>query len=225
MVDKQAAVIRAMFAEVAPRYDFLNRLLSVRLDVRWRRRAARALAGAPEGPLLDLCSGTGDQALAVQRTLHRPVVAADFCLPMLALAARKGVDGLAADALALPFPTDRFAGATVAFGLRNVADLEAALGEIHRVLLPGGRLAALEFALPRGWVRPLYLFYFRHVLPRIGAWLSPRGSAYTYLPDSVSDFPQRGALTALLAREGFAEANWTDLSGGTVCLYSARKAA
>ncbi|HEX9668559.1 MAG TPA: ubiquinone/menaquinone biosynthesis methyltransferase [Thermoanaerobaculia bacterium] len=232
-IDKSGAAIRDMFAGVAPRYDLLNHLLSGSLDVVWRRRAAAALALPAGSRVLDLCAGTGDQALALRRH-GLAVTAADFCLPMLALARRKFASSgkgnerspapLAADALALPFPTGRLDGATVAFGLRNVADLDRALGELGRALRPGGRLVALEFAVPRPrLLRALYLFYFRRVLPRIGRLLSPRGSAYSYLPSSVLEFPQRGDFLDRLAAAGFAELSWRDLAGGTVCLYLGRR--
>jgi len=238
-LDKSGTAIRDMFAGVAPRYDLLNHLLSGSLDVVWRRRAAAAL-GLPAGArVLDLCCGTGDQALALGGRGLR-VAAADFCVPMLALARRKFArrqagsaprrDGrrpmpgpLAADALALPCPAGGFDGATVAFGLRNVADLDRALAELATALRPGGRLVVLEFALPRErLLRGLYLFYFRRLLPRIGALLSPRGSAYAYLPSSVLEFPQRGELLARLAGAGFDDLSCRDLAGGSVCLYAGR---
>jgi len=232
VLDKSGLAIRDMFAGVAPRYDLLNRLLSGRLDVLWRRRATAALEICPGDPVLDLCCGTGDQAIAVAARGAR-VSAADFCLPMLALARRKyqrlakapghrRPHGLAADALALPFADRSFRGATVSFGLRNVADLDAALRELHRVLAAGGQLVVLEFALPRNpLARRLYLFYFRHLLPRIGGWLSPRGSAYTYLPESVLEFPQREGFRQRLSQAGFDRSAHRDLTLGTVCLYSA----
>ncbi len=217
-----------MFAQIAPRYDLLNHLLSGSLDRLWRRRAARALGSPMEAPVLDLCSGTGDQALALTRRDHT-VVAADFCVPMLALAqskyARKNGSapaGLAANALELPFSDQAFAAVTVSFGLRNVAQLETALKEIHRVLAPTGKLVVLEFALPTAAaVRSLYQFYFRHLLPWIGRRVSASTNAYEYLPNSVPDFPQRQELTARMLSAGFGEASWRDLSGGTVCLYQA----
>jgi demethylmenaquinone methyltransferase/2-methoxy-6-polyprenyl-1,4-benzoquinol methylase len=226
-LDKSGSRIQEMFGAVAPRYDLLNHLLSGSLDVFWRRRAAAALAPGPGDLVLDLCCGTGDQAITLGRR-GAAVVAADFCLPMLALAERKydGAGeprprGLAGDALTLPFGSGRFAGATAAFGLRNVADLDAALAEVHRVLAPGGKAAFLEFALPRSAVvRGLYLFYFRRILPLIGRLVSPRGSAYTYLPDSVSEFPQRDGFLERMAAAGFDSLAWRDLSGGTVCLYT-----
>jgi demethylmenaquinone methyltransferase/2-methoxy-6-polyprenyl-1,4-benzoquinol methylase len=225
VLDKRRATIRDMFAVVAPRYDRLNRLLSGRLDVVWRRKAARALSLPRGEQVLDLCCGTGDQALTLTQRGYQ-VLAADFCVPMLAIARGKYRDqaapprGMAADALALPYRDGELDGATVSFGLRNVADLDLALRELARVLRPGGQLVVLEFALPaRQPVRGLYLFYFRHILPVIGRALSPHGSAYSYLPASVTEFPQRAGFVAHLAAAGFAPATWRDLTFGTVCLY------
>jgi demethylmenaquinone methyltransferase/2-methoxy-6-polyprenyl-1,4-benzoquinol methylase len=236
-VDKTGRAVQEMFAGVAPRYDLLNHLLSGALDVLWRRRSARALGLGRGARVLDLCSGTGDQAVAVGRRGAR-VAAADFCLPMLALSRPKfarlrrrgeGRGGgtaapLAADALRLPFADRGFDGATVSFGLRNVADLGRGLAELARVTAPGGRVAILEFALPRlAPVRAVYLFYFRRVLPAIGRLLSARGSAYSYLPASVMEFPQRDDLCAALRAAGFGAATWCDLALGTVCLYLGEK--
>lgn len=234
-VDRSGRAVRDMFAGVAPRYDLLNHLLSGALDVLWRRRSARALGLGAGARVLDLCSGTGDQAVAVGR--RGPwVAAADFCLPMLVLSRRKfarlrrrggaaGAAPLAADAQRLPFADGGFDGATVSFGLRNVADLGRGLAELARVTRPGARVAILEFALPRfAPVRALYLFYFRRVLPAIGRLLSPRGSAYSYLPASVVGFPQRDEFCAAMRRAGFARATWRDLALGTVCLYCGERA-
>lgn len=240
-LDKRPEAIRGMFERVAPVYDLLNHLLSASLDHVWRRKAARAIdLGA--APALDLCCGTGDQALALQRRGAR-VMAADFCLPMVALARRKfarrarrrstnGAAGrvampapMVADALKLPFPSARFKAATVSFGLRNVVDLDAAIGEIARVTASGGQLAVLEFAVPRlRPLRALYLFYFQRLLPRVGRWISRDGGAYSYLPASVLAFPQRQELADRFRAAGFDEARWEDLAGGIVCLYSARRA-
>lgn len=228
-IDKTGQAIRDMFAGVAPRYDLLNRLLSARRDVAWRKQAALALA-LPDGSLvLDLCCGTGDQALAVGREGYR-VVAADFCLPMLALArtkyqSRSGASplGLAGDTLLLPFPDRIFDGATVSFGLRNVADLPAALAEIARVLKPKGRIAFLEAAVPDNFLRRPYLWYFTRVLPWIGRLLSHRGSAYSYLPDSVLEFPQRQSFVNLMGQAGLTHGRWRNLSAGAVCLYTAQR--
>ena len=256
-LDKSGGAIRDMFAQVARRYDLLNHLLSAGLDLLWRRRSAAVAAlGLPPGALvLDLCSGTGDQAVALRRHGLR-VAAADFCLPMLALSRRKfrrrfpdaaggasgaaraagaarGVAGaaragaarrpapLAADALALPFPPGRFAAATVAFGLRNVADLDQALRQLAVALAPGGRLVVLEFAVPSlAPLRALYLFYFRRLLPLVGRLISDSSSAYDYLPSSVLGFPQRQAFLDRMGAAGFAELAWRDQAAGIVCLYS-----
>jgi demethylmenaquinone methyltransferase/2-methoxy-6-polyprenyl-1,4-benzoquinol methylase len=237
-LDKSGKAIRDMFAQVARRYDLLNHLLSAGLDLLWRRRAATAAAlGLPPGALvLDLCSGTGDQAVALRRHGLR-VAAADFCLPMLALSRRKfghrfpdaaaGASRrpapLAADALALPFPPGRFAAATVAFGLRNVADLDQALRQLAAALSPGARLVVLEFAVPTlAPLRALYLFYFRRLLPLVGRLLSDSSSAYEYLPSSVLAFPQRQGFLDRMAAAGFADLAWRDQAAGIVCLYSGR---
>jgi len=247
-LDKSGRAIRDMFAQVARRYDLLNHLLSAGLDLLWRRRAAAALDLPPGALVLDLCAGTGDQAVALARRGAR-VAAADFCLPMLALSRRKfrryfplrktaeeagrpprqprppqpprAPLPLAADALALPFPPGRFAAATVAFGLRNVADLDQALRQLAGVLAPGGRLVVLEFAVPSlGPLRGLYLLYFRRLLPLVGRLLSDSRSAYDYLPSSVLAFPQRQGFLDRMAAAGFADLAWRDQAGGIVCLYS-----
>jgi demethylmenaquinone methyltransferase/2-methoxy-6-polyprenyl-1,4-benzoquinol methylase len=240
-VDKRPEQIRAMFGRVAPAYDLLNHLLSASLDRRWRRRAARAwrplARGATTLPALDLCCGTGDQALALRAEGAR-VAAADFCLPMVALARRKFRDRsrrrpgpppspapLVADALELPFGSNSFGAATVSFGLRNVVDLDAALAEIRRVLAPGGQLLVLEFALPRrAALRALYLFYFRRLLPLVGRLISRDRAAYSYLPASVLQFPQRQGFVERMGSAGFADGAWDELAAGIVCLYSARRA-
>ena len=229
-LDKSDSTIREMFGAVAPRYDLLNRLLSARRDVAWRRLAAQVVADGPPGPVLDLCCGTGDLALAVGEH-GRSVVGADFCLPMLALAERKyerlkgtTPSGVAADAQRLPFPGRHFAGLTVAFGLRNVSSLDTALAEMARTLVPGGRVAVLEFAVPRQRLfRRAYLLYFQKLLPRIGAVFSARGAAYRYLPDSVVEFPQRDDFLDRMRTAGFVDTAWRDLSGGIVCLYTASR--
>lgn len=229
-LDKNPKAIQDMFSAVAPRYDMLNRVLSARRDVAWRRAAAAALRLPAGSRVLDLCCGTGDQALAV-RDSQSSVVAADFSLSMLGLAARKIAplsrlrpQLLAADSLRMPFESAVFDGVTVSFGLRNVESLQLALNEIARLLVPGGKVAILEFAVPeRALLRKLYLTYCQNLLPRIGAWMSPRGSAYQYLPDSVMTFPQRREFTQQLTEVGIIDTAWSDLSGGIVCLYTGTK--
>jgi len=224
---REPGAIRGMFAAVAPRYDLLNRLLSVRQDVRWRRRLAASLAGAPAGPVLDLATGTGDVVLAIR---ERAVVGADFCLDMLALARakaarrRRRAAWVTADALALPFPASSFAAVTVAFGVRNFADLAAGLAEVRRVLAPGGVLAILEFQRPRwGAVRAAMAVWNRLVVTPLGSLLSHDDGAYAYLPASVASFPDRRELAASVGRAGFAVAASDELSGGIVALTVARK--
>jgi demethylmenaquinone methyltransferase/2-methoxy-6-polyprenyl-1,4-benzoquinol methylase len=253
-LDKRPEAIRAMFGRVAPAYDLLNHLLSASLDRHWRRRLARlldrgeALVVAPAAtgtsaarvapstaltalPALDLCCGTGDQAVALRRAGAR-VTAADFCLPMVALARRKFArlaaprpEPLVGDALALPFPGGAFRAAAVSFGLRNVADLDASLRELRRVMAPGGQLLVLELAVPPfAPLRGLYLFYFRRLLPLIGRLVSGDPSAYDYLPGSVLHFPQRQGFVERMAAAGFVAGRWEDLAAGIVCLYSGRAA-
>jgi demethylmenaquinone methyltransferase/2-methoxy-6-polyprenyl-1,4-benzoquinol methylase len=226
-LDKTAQTIQEMFAAVAPRYDLLNHLLSGFLDNYWRRQAAEALDVPSGDRVLDICCGTGDQALQLTKRGLR-VTAADFCLPMLALAKHKyarlmrsAPAGLAGDSLLLPFPDASFRGITVAFGLRNVADLDQALAEMARVVGPAGRVAILEFSIPQQPIlKSLYLFYFFRILPLIGKLISSHKGAYAYLPNSVTDFPQRGDMVDRMTAQSINDGNWTELSGGTVCLYT-----
>ncbi len=229
-LEKESERIRAMFGRVAPRYDLLNHLLSASLDRLWRRQLARSLQLPPGSCVLDLCSGTGDQALALSRRGLR-VTAADFCLPMLALSRTKFAAwrsdrprALQADALSLPFADGSFDGASVSFGLRNVADLDRALRELARVIRPGGPLGVLEFTVPiRQPLRALYLLYFRHLLPTIGRLVSGDPTAYAYLPASVLAFPQRDELLRRAAAVGFAAGSFESLSGGILALYLLRR--
>jgi demethylmenaquinone methyltransferase/2-methoxy-6-polyprenyl-1,4-benzoquinol methylase len=231
VVDERLArrpdAIRGMFAAVAPRYDLLNRLLSLRQDVRWRRRLVAALAAAPAGPVLDLATGTGDVAFAVE---GREVVGADFCVDMLALARDKAqrhgrdADWAAADGLALPFRSGAFAAVTIAFGIRNFADLGAGLAEIRRVLLPGGVLAVLEFQRPtRRSTRLGMALWNRLVVAPVGAALSGDPAAYSYLPASVATFPDAAALAGAMREAGLSVESSRELSGGIVALTVARE--
>jgi demethylmenaquinone methyltransferase/2-methoxy-6-polyprenyl-1,4-benzoquinol methylase len=224
---RDPGAIRGMFAAVAPRYDLLNRVLSLRQDVRWRRRLVAALAVAPVGPVLDVASGTGDVALAIA---DRAVTGADFCLDMLAIARAKarqrhaGARWACADGLALPFRDGAFAAVTVAFGVRNFADLGAGLAEIRRVLAARGVLAILEFQRPRhAVVRAGMAVWNRLAVTPVGRLLSHDPGAYAYLPASVATFSDAGALGARVAAAGFALVSTRELSGGIAALTVARR--
>jgi len=223
-----------MFDAIARRYDALNHLLSAGLDRRWRRRAVAALALTGRERVLDLCTGTGDLAIAAVTgpgaTQARDVIGVDFAGEMLRLAHRKIRDaGLAdrirvvrGDATAIPLPDGSVDVAMVAFGIRNVADPERACAELRRVLRAGGRLAVLEFGAPRiPGIRTLYLAYFKYLLPLVGRTFSRHRDAYSYLPASVIDFPVGAAFAAVLERMGFAAVRIQALSLGIVYLYVA----
>ena len=220
------ATIQRMFAEVAPGYDRANRALSLGIDVCWRRRTVRTVDVKSGERGLDVCAGTGDLSLALQRAGGQ-VIGADFCAPMLVRANAKTAccpDGprfLAADALALPFADASFDFATVAFGIRNVSDPLAALREMARVVRPGGRVVVLEFTRPRvPLLGAAYRFYFRRILPKLGAWISGvRNDAYRYLHDSVMAFPEREQFLALMREAGLGSPKLQLLTGGIAAIY------
>lgn len=220
-----------MFAEIAGRYDLLNHLLSLNMDRYWRWRTVRAVPAGDNGDVLDLCTGTGDLALAYFHASGKDcrIVGADFCHEMLALGRRKGVAAgagdrlkfIEADAMQLPLPSDRFDVVSVAFGLRNVADADAGLAEMVRVCSPGGRVAVLEFTTPqRQPLKGAYQWYFRHILPRIGQLLARnRQNAYNYLPQSVGEFPQGEALANRMRAAGLEEVAFRPFTFGVASLY------
>ena len=226
--EEKAAAVRRMFSSIAPRYDLLNHLLSANIDRVWRRRAVDRLGWerAPEGTYLDNCAGTLDLAveLAGREGFRGRVVGSDFTYPMLERGAPKlarlPIEPACADALQLPFPDRRFDGATVGFGVRNLADLDAGLREMARVLKPGARLVILEFTTP-GWqpFRALYLGYFLRVLPLVGRLVSRHSTAYTYLPESVRQFPEPPELAARMRAAGFDGVEWKTLTGGIAALH------
>ncbi len=233
-VDKSGAKVRGMFAEIAPRYDLVNRLLSGGIDVWWRHVTVSRAPPPASGAILDCCTGTGDLALAYAAKAGPDVriVAGDFCRPMLdrgaekAARAGRSIEWVEADAMALPFIDREFDLVTVAFGLRNIADTSRGLAEMARVLRPGGRLAILEFSIPANpAVRSFYLWYFRRVLPVIGNAVARNASdAYTYLNKSVEEFPSGERLAALVRSAGFDRVEQIPLTFGIAALTIATRA-
>jgi demethylmenaquinone methyltransferase/2-methoxy-6-polyprenyl-1,4-benzoquinol methylase len=234
-IDKSGQRVQRMFGEIAPHYDRMNHLLSLNIDRYWRWWTVKKLRPAPGEPILDVCAGTGDLAFAFQRATggKSPIVAADFCREMLEIGRQKqqryGIgDELSfveADAQHLPFEDNRFAIVSVAFGLRNVADTNCGLAEMTRVCRPGGQVAVLEFSSPR-WqpLRGLYLFYFRHVLPRVGQFLARnQSSAYEYLPATVAQCPDGEELAERMRGVGLKNVKYWPLTGGIATLYVGRK--
>ena len=222
------AYVQRMFSDIAPRYDLLNHVLSLNIDKAWRKRALRALdwTRVPDGHYLDLCAGTLDVGamLVRQAGFGGRVIGADFAVPMLrhglGKAPRERLAPVGADALALPFADRSLDGAIVAFGIRNVADLDAGLREVHRVLRPGARFVILEFSTPPSRiVRAGYHAYFHHVLPRIGRLVSGHGSAYTYLPMSVATFPTEQALADRMRGAGFDGVTFDRVSFGIAAIH------
>ena len=213
--------VASMFDRIAPVYDVMNRVMTAGLDQRWRRETVRAVV-RPGDAVLDAACGTGDLAVLASRAGGR-VTGLDFSEAMLARARRKAreLDWVQGDLLALPFADETFDSATIGFGVRNVADLDRALAELRRVLVPGGRLAILEITRPRGALRFFYSAWFDRVVPLLGKVL-PGGEAYTYLPASVRRFPGPDELVARLA--GFEDVRYRLFAGGIVALHTAVKA-
>jgi len=237
-----ATRVREMFTRIAPRYDFLNHLLSFGMDHLWRWRTARRFRGIlerPEARVLDICCGTGDLAFALERLRaqavhgtgrdYAAVIGSDFVEPMLVRAREKaasvkaGAQFAAADALRLPFADASFDLVTTAFGFRNLASYEDGLREFARVLKPGGEVGILEFSEPTGVMAGVFRFYFRHILPRVGRAISGNSEAYAYLPNSVAKFPSSSELAALMEKSGFGGVKVTSWNFGSVLLHSARR--
>lgn len=242
-----ASHVREMFGQIAPRYDFLNHLLSLSLDRVWRRRTARKfrhIVARPESCAIDICCGTGDLAFALARerkralraggsrdaTKSNPVIGSDFVEPMLMRAREKARDGgshvefAAADALTLPFADASADLVTTAFGFRNLANYETGLREIARVLRPGGEVGILEFTEPgAGPLAGIFRFYFRRILPLVGGAISGNREAYRYLPGSVARFPAPAELAALMERCGFGGVRISSWNFGSVALHTARR--
>lgn len=236
-LDKSNDRIRSMFGKIAPYYDLLNHLLSLNIDRLWRARTVKRVPPrVGQGPILDLCTGSGDLALAYQRAGKGevPVVGADFCGPLLDRAIRKARRGksaaepirfLQADAQRLPFLADQFQIVSVAFGLRNVANTQQGLAEMTRVCQPGGSVVVLEFSKPRlAGLDRLYLWYFRKVLPKVGQWFSRSpDAAYKYLPESVLAFPDYEALCERMTAAGLRDVTYHPLTFGVATIYVGHK--
>lgn len=233
-----ARAVREMFTSIAPRYDLLNHVLSFNVDRLWWRRTARSfidILRRPESRVLDLCCGTGDMTFALRRAAGKSaaqILGADFSHAMLQRATEKssaqngsGPNWIEADALTLPFPNEHFDLVTSAFGFRNLADYDAGLREIVRVLRPGGECGILDFGEPEGAMGALYRIYFKQVLPRVGTLISGVRGPYAYLPASVERFPSPDEMIARMKKAGFAEAGWTPYTFGIAGLYRGRKAA
>lgn len=235
-VDKTGTRIRRMFGEISGRYDFLNHFLSGGTDIYWRWRTVRRVAPTGDAPILDVCTGTGDLAIAYWKKARGKsrVVGTDFTHEMLVIARHKaaqltGRDGtesqvlsfLEADTLKLPFADNQFQIVSVAFGLRNVADTISGLREMARVCQPGGRVVVLEFSMPSNRLfGAIYRWYFKHILPRIGQLLARNTeAAYNYLPQSVSQFPQGAELTGMMEAAGLIYGTYTPLTFGIATLY------
>jgi demethylmenaquinone methyltransferase / 2-methoxy-6-polyprenyl-1,4-benzoquinol methylase len=223
-----------MFGRIACRYDLTNRVLSGGIDIYWRFYLVLRVRRAKPAYILDLATGSGDVAFALKRGLppETRVLGMDFCAPMIKEAEIKkaALPGQNAtlefrqgDALALPLPDGVFDAVTLAFGFRNMADRALCLSEIHRVLKPGGRLFILEFSKPWRWLRPLYDFHLRHIMPPIAGMLTGDRGAYEYLCGSIAAFPDRKALSAEIRAAGFADVSASPLTTGIVAIHTARR--
>jgi demethylmenaquinone methyltransferase/2-methoxy-6-polyprenyl-1,4-benzoquinol methylase len=234
-LDKSSTRVQQMFGEIAGRYDFLNRVLSLGIDRWWRRRTVKLVPPMGNAPILDVCTGTADLALAYWRAGKGQiaVVGTDFCRPMLERGREKcrraqaggSITLLEADTLQLPFAENTFQIVCVAFGLRNLSDTDAGLREMARVCRPGGRVAVLEFSSPtRRPLSTLYAWYFQHVLPRIGQTLARNTqAAYNYLPQSVGQFPQGEALVERMRAAGLEDIWFRRFTFGVATLYVGKK--
>ena len=221
-------VIRQMFEEVAPRYDLLNRVLSFGIDRLWRREVVKVLDLRSEDRALDLCCGTGD--LAIEINFKASCFACDFTWSMLKHAREKSnqvskpLKLVAADTLSLPFPSNTFDAATIAFGIRNLSNINHGLSELYRVLKPGGNIAILEFSHPQHfWLKLPYKLYLNVIVPNIGKLLSHRRTAYQYLAESIIGFAKPDELNAIMIKNGFHNSQYKQLTGGIVAIHYGQK--
>lgn len=228
--NEHASRVREMFATIARRYDLLNHVLSGNVDKRWRRVVAnrvRDKLSSSSACVLDVACGTGDLSLALFEITGAGVVGTDFCRPMLEIAAGKTsgrVRLIEGDALKLPFRDGTFDVATIAFGLRNLSNVEGGLAELSRVVRPGGWVAVLEFSRPANAIlRPLFGFYFRKLLPWVGGVISGSRGAYTYLPASVQKFPDQSQLSLMMQQAGLHQVGYENLTGGIAALHMGRR--
>jgi demethylmenaquinone methyltransferase / 2-methoxy-6-polyprenyl-1,4-benzoquinol methylase len=231
--ESSARAIREMFTSIAPRYDVLNHVLSFNVDRLWWWRTARQfdpILSRQHSKIIDLCCGTGDMTFALARRAEKSnanILGADFSHAMLERARKKSkgtsLCWVEADALKLPFSDGLFDLVTAAFGFRNLADYDAGLREIHRILRPGGECGILDFGEPKGTIGKIYRFYFKQVLPRIGTMISGVRGPYAYLPASVERFPEPAEMIERMRRAGFSEATWTPYTFGIAGLYWGRK--
>lgn len=217
------AYVHAAFSSIAERYVTANHILSLGTDVLWRQRVVQRVAEWKPRRLLDIATGTGDLALAISRALPEvEVLGTDFCRPMLDVAVRRGLTNvLEADALHLPLPDASFDVATVAFGLRNMADYASALREFRRVLRPGGHLLVLDFSMPEGLLTAPYRLYLHRVLPQIAGWVTGNSGAYDYLGESIEAFPRGSRFCRMMQDCGYTGATSLPLCMGIASIYTA----
>ena len=221
-----------MFNDIAPRYDFLNHFLSMGIDIRWRKKVRRLIAPTQPKYILDVATGTGDLAIELAKLKPEKITGIDIAANMLEIGKEKlktrkldqMIELLLGDSEDIPFDDNSFDAVTVAFGVRNFEDLQKGLREMHRVLKPGGMVAILEFSKPKAFpFRQIYNFYFKYILPGLGQAVSKNKEAYTYLPESVSAFPEDKAFIKELAKAGYADAAQKRLTMGIATLYTAVK--
>lgn len=226
--------VNSMFARIAGRYDLANRLLSCGADLGWRRQLVRAVSRSRPSRILDLATGSGDVAFALCGALpEAEVLGMDFCQPMLdqaeakkterALSSSDSPSFVQGDALSLPFEAASFDALTISFGLRNLANRDRGLREMHRVLRPGGKLYVLEFSQPAGWFRPFYYFYLRRILPGVAGLVTGDRAAYVYLNETIAEFPDRVRLAEEIAAAGFSSVSARPMTFGIVALHEAAR--